>query len=175
VSREERSAPSSSPVPAPAAGPKDRGAQRDLESLMQEYTNYRGYADAVRQQIDVLSGAVTELALSKAAIEEVRSRGGKGETLIHIGAGNYIRVQLQDVKTVIAGVGAGVLIEKTLDDAISEIESRSKRAQEQIAAAQNQLLQVTSRMDELQGRIDQLYMQSQSQSQSQQQSPSRRA
>jgi len=130
-----------------------------LDPLIAEFSNLRGYSDVMRQQIEFTSGIIAELSLSKAALQEIKSREGKGETLIHIGGGNYIKTQLQDVKTVVVGVGAGVSIEKSLDEAISEIDGRMKLAQEQMTSMQSQYLQVATRMEQLQTKIDQIYSQ----------------
>lgn len=128
-----------------------------LDPLLVEFSNFRAYADAIRQQLEFVSGVIAEYSLSRAALEEVRKREGKGETLIHIGAGNYISAELKSVKTVVVGIGAGVSVEKSIDEAVSEIDGRVKAAQEQLVALQNQYVQVTTRMQQLQGRIDQLY------------------
>jgi prefoldin alpha subunit len=142
------------PTSKPPASPKEA-----LDPLLVEFSNLKAYCDVIRQQIEFAAGVIAELALSKAALQEIKSREGKGETLIHIGGGNYVRTQLQDVKTVVVGVGAGVSIEKSLDDAITDIDGRTKLAQEQINSLQNQYLQIATRMEQLQTKIDQLYAQ----------------
>jgi prefoldin alpha subunit len=134
-------------------------AKESLDPLLAEFSNLKGYSDVMRQQIEFTTGVLAELSLSKAALQEIKSREGKGETLIHIGGGNYIKTQLQDVKTVVVGVGAGVSIEKTVDEAISEIDGRMKFAQEQITSMQNQYIQVANRMEQLQAKIDEIYSQ----------------
>jgi prefoldin alpha subunit len=132
-----------------------------IDPMLSEFYNLRSYAEAIRQQIEVTQGVITEFTLSKATLEEIKNREGKGETLIHIGAGNYIRTQLQDVKTVVVGIGAGVSIEKGLGEAIVEIDQRMKKAQEQLLSLQNQYFQITTRLEQLQGKIDGLYSQEQ--------------
>jgi prefoldin alpha subunit len=131
--------------------------KESLDPLLVEFSNLRAYGDAIRQQLEFVSGVIAEYSLSRAALEEVKKRGGKGETLIHIGAGNYISAELKGVKTVVVGIGAGVSVEKSIEDAISEIDGRVKAAQEQLIALQNQFVQISARMQSLQGRIDQLY------------------
>lgn len=136
---------------------QQNSSKEALDPLLVEFSNLRAYADAIRQQLEFVSGVIAEYALSRAALEEVMKREGKGETLIHIGAGNYISAELKDVKTVVVGIGAGVSVEKSINDAISEIDGRVKAAQEQLVALQNQYVQISTRMQQLQGRIDQLY------------------
>ncbi len=133
--------------------------REELDPLLVEFSNLKAYADVLRQQIEFTTGALAELTLSKASLHEIKNREGKAETLIHIGAGNYIKAFLQDVKTVVVGVGSGISIEKSIDTAISDIEDRIKKAQMQISSLQNQYLQVAARLDQLQVRIDQLYSQ----------------
>ncbi|MGC8935980.1 MAG: prefoldin subunit alpha [Candidatus Methanomethylicaceae archaeon] len=144
---------------APPRPTKRPAPKEELDSLLVEFSNLKAYADVLRQQLEFTTGALAELTLSKASLYEIKNREGKAETLIHIGAGNYIRAHLQDVKSVVVGVGSGISIEKPLDNAISDVEERIKKAQAQISSLQNQYLQVATRLDKLQLRIDQLYSQ----------------
>lgn len=144
---------------APSRPVKPKSPKEELDTMLVEFSNLKAYADVLRQQIEFTTGALAELTLSKASLHEIKTREGKAEALIHIGAGNYIRAHLQDVKTVVVGVGSGVSIEKSIDSALSEVEDRIKRAQTQVSSLQNQYLQVASRLGQLQVRIDQLYSQ----------------
>ncbi|MDD1776159.1 MAG: prefoldin subunit alpha [Candidatus Methanomethylicus sp.] len=133
--------------------------KEELDVLLQEFSNMKAYADAIRQQLELASNIIADMLLSKASLMEIKSRSGNGETLIHIGGGNYIRAQLQNVDSVIVGIGSGVSVEKSLDDAISNIDSRIKLGQEQATTLQNNFTQISARLGQLQGRIDQLYAQ----------------
>jgi len=136
-----------------------QATKESMDPILAEYSQMRSYAESIRQQLEMASGVLTEFSLSKASLEEIKKREGEGETLIHIGAGNYVRTQLHDVKTVVVGIGAGVSVEKPIDEAVTEIEQRMKNAQEQINSMQNQYSQVIARMGQLQGRLDQMYSQ----------------
>jgi len=149
----------SDPQPTPDGAQGQKSPKETLDPLLAEFYNLRSYGETLRQQLEMTQGILTEFSMSKAALEEIKKRDGKSETLIHIGAGNYIRTQLQDVKTVVVGIGAGVSIEKSVDDAIAEIDQRVRQAQQQMGTLQNQYMQVTGRMQQLQGRIDELYSQ----------------
>ncbi len=139
---------------APKLAPDD-----ELNVLMQEFTQLKNYGDAMRQQAEFTTNVIAELVLSRNSLEEISKRGGKGETLIHIGAGNYVKAELKGVKSVVVGIGANVSIEKNLESAIAEVEARLKQAQEQAMTVQNQHAQIAARMQQLQARIDQLYAQ----------------
>jgi prefoldin alpha subunit len=130
-----------------------------MDPLLAEFNNLKGYSDALRQQIEFTASVIAELSMSKGSLEEIKAREGKGETLVHIGAGNYIRVQLDGVSTVVMGIGAGVSVEKTIADALTEVESRLKMAQQNSTSLQQQYYQVSAKMDQLQGQIEELYQQ----------------
>jgi prefoldin alpha subunit len=140
--------------PTPKLMPKE-----ELDVLLQEFSNLKAYSNAVRQQLEFTSSIIGDTLLSKASLIEIKARNGSGETLIPIGGGNYIRAQLQDVKSVVIGIGAGYSCEKSLDDALVEIDSRIKKGQEQANTVQGQYMQISSRLEQLQARIDQLYAQ----------------
>jgi len=138
--------------PAPALAPND-----ELNALLQDFTQLKSYGEAMRQQIEFTTNVIAELVLSRNCLEEISKRGGNGETLVHIGAGNYVRAEIRDVKSVVVGIGADVSVEKSLESALADVESRLKQGQEQALALQNQYNQVTAKLQQLQARIDQLY------------------
>jgi prefoldin alpha subunit len=139
--------------------PTKLAPKEELDALLQEFSNMKAYGDAIRQQLELASNIIGDMLLSKASLTEIKSRSGNGETLIHIGAGNYIKAQLKDVNSVIIGIGSGVSVERNLDDAISNIDSRIKQGQEQATVLQNNYVQISARLGQLQSRIDQLYAQ----------------
>ncbi|MGA2574368.1 MAG: prefoldin subunit alpha [Candidatus Methanomethylicaceae archaeon] len=145
--------------PAPPAPLSAPSARESMDPLLAEFNNLKGYSDALRQQIEFTASVIAELSMSKGSLEEIKAREGKGETLVHIGAGNYIRVQLDGVSTVVMGIGAGVSVEKTIADALTEVESRLKMAQQNSTSLQQQYYQVSAKMDQLQGQIEELYQQ----------------
>lgn len=128
-----------------------------LDELLLEFSNLKSYAEAIRQQIELTTNVLAELVLSKSSLEEIKAREGNGEVLVHVGAGNHIRVQLQSVQSVIVGVGAGYSVEKSLTDAISEMESRIKQAQEQSVKLQEQFARVSQRLEQIQDQVDAIY------------------
>ncbi len=128
-----------------------------LDELLQEFSNLKAYADAIRQQIELTTNVLAELVLSKSSLEEIKARDGKGEVLVHVGAGNYISVQLNSVQTVIVGVGAGISVEKSISDAIAEMDSRIKQAQEQSVRLQDQYNKVSQRLVQVQDQVDRIY------------------
>lgn len=133
-------------------------SQREvLDELLLEFSNLKAYADAIRQQIELTTNILAELVLSKSSLEEINARGGNGEVLVHVGAGNHIRVQLNSVQSVIVGVGAGYSVEKSISDAIAEMESRIKQAQEQSVKLQDQYSKVSQRLVQVQEQVDSLY------------------
>ena len=82
-------------------------------------------------------------------IEEIKKHGGDAPILIPIGAGSFVKAELKKVETVHINVGAGVIIEKTLEDS------------QQLLVKRNESLQklhdtLTKKLDETIARIQQL-------------------
>ncbi|MDH5806457.1 MAG: prefoldin subunit alpha [Candidatus Methanomethylicaceae archaeon] len=138
---------------------ESKSSKEELEALILEFSNLKAYADVIKQQIEFSTSAIIELTMSKNSLNEIKILKGNAETLVPIGAGNYIRAYLKDVDTVIVNVGAGVAIEKKIDEAMADIEDKIKKIQTQISTLQNQYTQVTIRLNQLQARINELYPQ----------------
>jgi prefoldin alpha subunit len=130
--------------------------KEDINALVLELSNLQSYAEALRQQIELSSTAIMELTISKSSLEEIKRRGGNAEVLVPIGAGNFIRASIKDVNSVIVNIGANVSIEKGIDIAISDIEEKIKKVQSQMENLRSQYIQVVSRIEELQVKINEL-------------------
>jgi prefoldin alpha subunit len=66
-------------------------------------------------------------------------------TLIPVGAGSYIRMQVADSKKLVMGIGAGVAIEKDVEGSVEELKSRLQDLDKARTSIQQQLDQTATR------------------------------
>ena len=95
-------------------------------------------------------------------IEEIKKQGGNAPILIPVGAGAFVKAELKKVETLQINVGAGVIIEKTLEDSQQLLTKRNESLQKLLDA-------LTKRLDETLARIQQLRQFIESAAQQQQQ------
>ena len=100
-----------------------------LEALVNELNTYQGQAEVLQQQIDTLNATITELQVAMDTLETVKGQDNK-ETLVPIGAGSFLITELKNTEEVIIGLGAGVAVKKTVDDAKVTIAEQKKELKE---------------------------------------------
>jgi prefoldin alpha subunit len=77
-------------------------------------------------------------------------------TLIPVGAGSYIRMQLADSKKLVMGVGAGVAIEKDVEGSVEELKGRLQDLDKARTSIQQQLDQTATRYQQDREALEEL-------------------
>jgi len=109
---------------------------------------YEGSARALQARLDIVNAAISEFALASSTLEGVKTQSSDADTLIPVGGGSFVRGKLADVSKIVMGVGAGVAIEKPIQDSITEIKSRVADLEKARTALQEQLTQTLIRIEE---------------------------
>ncbi|MDU9375605.1 Prefoldin subunit alpha [Methanocorpusculaceae archaeon Sp1] len=132
-------------------------------NLEQEVQALRSYAAEYSQQFDLLSQqlrfietARAEALASVEALEALAAADGEVSTLLSLGGGVSVRATVTDTKKMLVGIGAGVTVEKSTEDALSflrdritEMDASGKRLSESLGKLQSQMSAVEQRMQEI--------------------------
>jgi len=96
----------------------------EFQRRLVELRVYEGSARALQERLQIVNAASSELAVASATLEGVKTQKTDEDALIPVGGGSYVRAKLSDISKIVVGVGAGVAMEKPIDESISEIKSR---------------------------------------------------
>ena len=105
---------------------KEEEITRNLTMI--EY--YKEQLTSIDMQAQYLQVAITDFHKAKITVEQLHNAADKSEILIPIGGGTFLNGILTDHSKVLVDIGAGLVTEKTVDDAIKKIEERLKDLQE---------------------------------------------
>ena len=98
--------------------------QQQLEELSEKHQVYKHQAESISQQINVVGITIKDVETALITITTLKDESAGTETLVPIGFGSFVKANLVNTDTIVVGVGAGVSVEKNIDDAKSFLEKR---------------------------------------------------
>ena len=96
-------------------------------SMIEYYKEQMAYID---MQIQYLQAAVADYHKAKITVEQLDKTKGVDDILVPVGLGVFINASTKDTSKVLVDIGAGIVAEKTVDDAIKKIDGRIEALQE---------------------------------------------
>jgi prefoldin alpha subunit len=105
-------------------------------------------AEALQSRINMVNAVITDLAYANMALEGLEKEKENSELLVPIGSNSYIKAKLESPDKVIVGMGAGVSVEKTLQEAKEIVKDRRENLEKTRNSLQQQLAQVAERINE---------------------------
>jgi len=130
--------------------------EEELRRLSVEMRILEQTAEALQARINMVNAVITDLTYANMTLEGLEKEKENAELLIPIGGNSYIKARLEAPDKVTVGVGAGVSIEKTLQEAKEIVKKRLEDLGKSRAALQQQLSQVIDRINEDRERFEEL-------------------
>ena len=121
---------------------KDEDVVRQLAS---EIRILEGSIGLLQSRLDIVRAAINEVTLAHNTLDGVKKLQAGESTLVPVGAGSYIRMQLEDSKKLVMGIGAGVAVEKDFESSVTELKGRLEELEKARTSLQQQLDQTAAR------------------------------
>jgi len=131
-------------------------AEDEVRRLIVELRVLEGTADALQSRINLVDAVFAELNMTKRTLEGVEKENPDAPVFVPIGGGSYIKAKITDVDKVVYGVGAGVSIEKSLDEAKQGVDERISELERTKRSLEQQLTQVIRRIQENRDKLQRL-------------------
>ncbi len=131
-------------------------SEDELRKLSMEMRYLEQTADALQQRISMVNAALTDLTYANMTLDGIEKEKENAELLVPIGGNSYVKAKIMDTTKIIVGVGAGVSVEKTLQDAKATLKERLDELGKTMNSAQQQFSQVADRMNSGRARLETL-------------------
>ena len=131
-------------------------AEEELRRLSVEMRIWEQTAEALQSRISMVNAVITDLTYANMTLEGLEKQKENAELLVPIGGNSYIKARLEDPDKVTVGIGAGVSVEKTLQEAKEIIRKRLDDLEKSRASLQQQFSQVIDRINENRERFEEL-------------------
>lgn len=121
--------------------------EKRLRELVSEAEFHQRQANEIRNQIIALQNIENEINRSEEAIKNLKE---KTISLFTLGSGVFVSGEVKDANKVLVNVGAGIVVEKSIDEALEFFKERKK----EIAEAKEELLKEIGAISERLKGID---------------------
>jgi len=130
--------------------------EETLRKLSVEMRFLEQTAEAIQSRINMINAVITDLTYANMTLEGLEREKENSELMVPIGGNSYIKARLANPNQVIVGMGAGISVEKTLQEAKDIIKNRLENLEKSKANLQQQLAQVAEKMNEDKEKFDRL-------------------
>jgi len=130
--------------------------EEELRRLSVELRFLEQTAEAIQSRISMVNAVVTDLTYAGMSLEGLEKEKESSELLVPVGGNSYIKARLESPDKVIVGMGAGVSVEKTLQEAKEIIKKRLENLEKTRMSLQQQLAQVAEKVSEGRERFESL-------------------
>ena len=113
-------------------------------------------ARVLQSRLDIVTAALSETLTAISTLEGARGKNSETEALVPIGSGSFVKTKLADVNKIIIGVGAGVCIEKPLEDSMKDLRVRSSELERARTTVTQQLTQILGQTEDYRAQLNDL-------------------
>jgi prefoldin alpha subunit len=111
-------------------------------------------AEALQSRLNMVNAVATDLTYASMTLESLEKENENAELLVPIGGTSYIRTKLENPDKIIVGVGAGISLEKTRQEAKEIVKKRLEELERTRTAMQQQFTQVAEKINQDRERLD---------------------
>ncbi len=123
--------------------------QRELQRILIEADNYKKQIDSLSAQIQIVENKRMEMDSTIETMDSLKENKIGTEILVPIGSNSFVRAELRDNKKIIVGIGAGISVEKTIDEAKEILKSRNKELENTMNKLQSAIIGIKNELLEL--------------------------
>jgi prefoldin alpha subunit len=130
--------------------------EEEIRKLTVEIRYLEQTAEGLQSRLSMLNAVGTDLTYANMALENLDKEKENAELLVPVGGSSYVKARLDNPDKIIVGIGAGVSLEKTRQEAKDIVKKRLEDLEKARTATQQQFSQVANRLNEDQRRFETL-------------------
>ncbi|MBQ7621225.1 MAG: prefoldin subunit alpha [Candidatus Methanomethylophilaceae archaeon] len=128
---------------------------RQMLALMESYKNR---TEALSRQVTVLRSTLDEVNMANESIKALMAAKEGDEIMVPIGASSFMNVKVTSNKNIVVGVGSGISVEKTPEDANKYMEANAAELSEALKKTVDALQEVQQALSTVSEAVQVEYM-----------------
>ena len=135
---------------------ESKSEEEELRRISVELRYLEQTAEALQSRINMVNAVATDLTYANTTLESLEKEKENAELLVPIGGTSYVRAKLDNPDKIIVGVGAGVSVEKTRQEAKDIIKKRLEDLEKTRTSMQQQFVKVADKINEDREKLETL-------------------
>jgi prefoldin alpha subunit len=131
--------------------------EQELSQSLRTLETYKAQMESYDQQFGFLSSTMKEHTEAKETLTGYKDLKEGQETLIPIGAGSFLFAKVSDPGKAMVGMGADMVVETKIDDAIAKLDERIAEIEEAMKSVTEKYQDVAQKSADLSARIQHAY------------------
>ena len=128
---------------------------RQMLALMESYKNR---TEALSRQVTVLRSTLEEVNMANESIKALMAAKEGDEIMVPIGASSFMNVKVTSNKNIVVGIGSGISVEKTPEDANKYMEANAAELSEALKKTVDALQEVQQALTTVSEAVQVEYM-----------------
>lgn len=129
----------------------EKFTQQQLQEMAARHQQYQYQAESIAQQMNMLKMTLKDLETALTTIAALKDVPAGKEMLVPVGFGSFVNATLVTPDKVVIGIGAGVSVEKTTDDAKVILEKRQDELNKYYEQLNSAVTKLASEMQGIEG------------------------
>ena len=102
--------------------------EKDKEAEVSRYLAllemYKEQIESLTNQSQIIQAMIEEYNRTKITLNKISNVEDGTEVLLSVGGGTFVNANVKDTKKVVYNIGADILVEKTIEEAVKSIDER---------------------------------------------------
>ena len=102
--------------------------EKDKEAEVSRYLAllemYKEQIESLANQSQIIQAMIEEYNRTKITLDKISNVEDGTEVLLSVGGGAFVNANVKDTKKVVYNIGADILVEKTIEEAVKSIDER---------------------------------------------------
>lgn len=129
--------------------------QQNLEQIVNEINMYNQQAELIQQQIELIQASMAEIDTLTNTLDDLKGKDSV-EAFVPVGAGSFMKGNLENTDEIIISIGAGYAIKKDVEGAKAIVAGQKEDLKDSLDKMLANLQQVTDVVGALTNQANQL-------------------
>lgn len=121
--------------------------ENQLKQILLEIRMMEGTVNTLQQRFQIVIASLSELRIAKKSLEDLRNIEPGNCLLVPVGGAAFVNAKLGEISKVVVGIGAGVSVEMSFEDAVIDITDRLNEMDKAQESIEQQLGQIMAQLE----------------------------